>query len=114
MDRFLLAENPMTHERSHKIYIMHTQQPQMLIRCLHDDGKAIGDNDMFINGYYDNGTSIESVTLVIEALLICEPNVSEELKERCHKVLNKAWHWYIAYLKFEDNNINDRNNTKLN
>lgn len=114
MDRFLLAENPQIPAERRKIYIMHTQQPPMLIQ-VHHEAIAIGDGKLFITGNYQGVDGIiETITLDIAALLICEPELSELLKERIQKTLNKAWHWYVAYLKWEDGNLDETETATLN
>jgi hypothetical protein len=107
MDRFLLAENPMIDADKRRVYIFHTQQPPMLIE-VHHEACAFGDGELYMTGNYLNSDDlIETITLSVAALLICEPEVSEELKKKVNKVLNKAWHWYVAYLKWEDEQIDE-------
>lgn len=109
MDKFLLAENPMVEGDNHPIYIFHTQKPSMLIQ-IHHEAIAVGDAKMHVTGNYKNPEGlIETISLSVEGLLICEPKLSEELKLKVEKTLNKAWHWYVAYLKWEDNNIDNGN-----
>lgn len=105
MDRFLLAENPMIDADKHRVFIFHTQQPSMLIE-VHHEAYAVGDGKMFLTGNYKNidGT-IETITLGVSALLICDVELTDKIKERVNKVLSKAWHWYIAYLEWEDKQI---------
>lgn len=96
------------------VYIFHTQQPPMLIE-VHHEAIAMGEGRLHLTGNYQNTDGeIETITLTIEALLICEPEVLEEMKDRCEKVLKKAWHWYIAYLKWEDDNIDTDEQAQLN
>lgn len=83
------------------VYIFHTQQPPMLIEIHHEaivtnDGMSLTVNYRNIDG------DIETITFTVPALLICEETLSNELKNRVLKVLDKAWHWYVAYLKWED------------
>lgn len=109
MDKFLLAENPQIPSDKRKIYIFHTQKPPMLIQVFHE-AMAFGSNYDVLTGQYENDGIIETITLQVSALLICEPSVSDELKERVIKVLNKAWHWYTAYLKWEDDQFDKMDN----
>lgn len=102
MDRFLLAENPMIEPDKHRLYIFHTQHPPMLIRVAHEAVVSNEDKRMvFIGNNHNSDGLIETISLTIDALLICEPSVGEE---RIQNVLNKAWHWYVAYLKWDKRN----------
>lgn len=104
MDKFLLAENPQIPAGRRKIYIMHTQQPPMLIRVNHE-AIAIGSNYDMLSGQY----GAETITLQVDALLICDSIISDDLKLKVEKVLSKAWHWYCAYLEWEDENLDNQN-----
>lgn len=98
----MLAENPMIERENKPLYIFHTQQPPMLIQ-VHHESYSVGDTQMYLTGNYQGPEGlIETITLSVAALLICEPEVSEELKAKVDKVLSKAWHWYTAYLNWED------------
>lgn len=107
MDRFLLAENPMINADKRRVFIFHTQQPPMLIE-VHHEAYATGDEKMFLTGNYLNRDGvIETITLDIAAILICDLELTDKLKERINKVLNKAWHWYTSYLKWEDEQVDE-------
>ncbi len=106
MDRFLLSENQMIDPDKRRVFIFHTQQPAMLIE-VHHEAYATGDEKMFLTGNYLNPDGvIETITLDIAALF-CDPDVTDELKERINKVLSKAWHWYTSYLKWEDEQVDE-------
>ena len=109
MDKFLLAENHMIPADRRKIYIVHTQQPPMLIQ-VHHEAIAIGSSEYTLSGQYDNAGIIETITLDVSALLICDSVVTEELKAKIEKTLSKAWHWYCAYLKWEDEQFDEMEN----
>jgi hypothetical protein len=97
MDRFLLAENPML-DRDRPVYIFHTQNPKMLIQ-VHHEAVAYGDERLILTGNYENSDGvIETITLEVVGIYSAEI-------DRISKVLNKAWHWYIAYLEWEDKQI---------
>lgn len=114
MDKFLLAENPMIDPVKRRVYILHTQAPAMIIE-VHHEAIGVGDNKMFFTGNYKNSDGlIETITLDIAALLICEPEISNELKRKIEKILSKAWHWYVAYMAWEDGNIDEDDKANLN
>ena len=88
-----------------RVYIYHTQRPRMLIE-IHDE--SLGLSGLYVTGHYENGGIIETFTLSVN------DNIDNADKDSAEKVLNKAWHWYIAYLKWEDDNIDTDEQAQLN
>lgn len=101
MDRFLLSENQMVEREPNPLYIFHTQEPAMLIQ-VHHESIIAGSNQQYITGnYMGEDCIIETITLVVKK--VYQNADSDQIK----KVLNKAWHWYIAYLKWEDEQLDN-------
>ena len=97
MDRFLLAENPMINADKRRVFIFHTQFPSILIK-VHHEAYAVGNGNLFLTGNYLNTDgAIETITL--EATKVF---TDKDVETLANKVLNKAWHWYTSYLKWED------------
>lgn len=102
MDRFLLSENPMIDPDKRRVFIFHTQFPQMLIE-VHHEAYAAGNSNLFLTGNYQNIDGvIETVTLETTQVF-----TEKGVEARVNKVLSKAWHWYTSYLKWEDEQIDE-------
>lgn len=100
MDKFLLAENPMA---GHALAIVHMLQPVSII-TVHEGHLATKfpyKHYTFTNA--DGGQ--EQHTL---SLYHCFTNLvatDEDNDKMIAKLLRDAWHWYMAYLNWEDENI---------
>ncbi len=111
--QFLLAENPLQQEQG--VYILHTQWPQMLIKCIHRDEHPeyiIPEHQFWIEFDYRSklDNNHEAVILCVQLLF----NVNDfteaiTIQDDIFKVLKRAKRWYISYMMWEDDNIiNDK------
>ncbi|GAO43819.1 hypothetical protein [Flavihumibacter petaseus] len=93
MDKFLLADNPMTE--SDETYIVHALPPFSLIQAFQGAGKANIAPELFQSFAFRNSIGeVEDWTL---AILYSEAPV-----DQAGKLLSKAWRWYRAYMEWED------------
>lgn len=110
MDRFLLAENPISNPNSkeyHHEYIVHTVEPRCIIEII----CASSESDMVVEDccrnykwqefFYRNSDG--EVERWILALILGMSSVSTD---EYLKVLPRAWRWYRSYIEWEDDNIN--------
>lgn len=104
MDKFLLAENPIKDDTNRQLFIIHTIQPIMFIE-VHHEAIAVGDSRSYLIANYSRGGLIETITLHATKVFVCNPEISEELKDKVEQVLKRAWRWYSSYLNWEDDNI---------
>ncbi len=95
MDRFLLAENPMSDTNS--LAIIHTVEPVAIIEVL--DGHISPSGQDTRHGHFTYGD--ELWTLQVKHLFTTsfEPHTHELL---INKLLSRAWRWYRSYLEWED------------
>lgn len=99
MDKFLLAENPMSD--SDEIYIVHALPPFALIAAIvgaftYPDA----DQRIFQSFAFRNIDGVvEDHTLIIV--------YTEASHDQAEKLLSKAWRWYRSYMEWEDKNISD-------
>lgn len=99
MDRFLLAENPM--RENDDLFIIHTIDPPMIIQ-VHHEAVGTGRATLTVN-YQGSSGLIETITLEVVSSIDYERISSD----RIAKLLNRAWHWYKAYLEWEDENFDE-------
>lgn len=110
MDRFLLAENPMNKDG--RIYIIHTVDPKCIIEVI----------DFFKQGKPDDATNLPSKNF----FYINHDGISESwllvIRDQCNKgsdkgygaLLDRAWRWYRSYLDWEDDNIDEKEDSQWN
>lgn len=112
MDRFLLAEKPMHPEKS-GCFILHTIEPEMLIE-VHHEAFGAGDNKLFFTGNYENKGVIETITFTVCQLFPKKRKVTEELKIKISHAFERAWRWYVSYLKWEDESFDEKDQANFN
>lgn len=102
MDKFLLAENPMRPDDT-GLWVIHLLDPKAIIRCTHGHVQidSICRHYQFMN--IDN--KIEEWTL--SAYHLFTTDFLSEPEVQAGKLLDKAWRWFRAYLKFEDQNFDE-------
>lgn len=101
MTRFLIADNPMVEESTTSI--IHTLDPQSIIEVL--EGHLVVKTPHRHYQYND-----ELYTLRIHHLFTQQFD-SEQHHLIVTKILDKAWHWYMAYQKWEDDWIDEMENS---
>jgi hypothetical protein len=99
MDRFLLSENPMA---GNTLAIVHTQQPVSII--LVDEGHITTKYPHEHHTYRNSDGIGEPVTLSLYHCYSMSFDGDENAR-KVNKLFRDAWHWYMAYLKWEDEQI---------
>lgn len=107
MDKHLLAENPMSDNGS--LAIVRTVQPIAIFEILNGWYVYNAGSEIVKKHYsYVNSDGVkEDYTLKCHHYFstdIDTPDVNE-----IYKFMDDAWHWYMAYLKWEDKQIDENN-----
>ena len=92
LTRFLIADNPMVEGSPSAI--IHTARPQAIIELL--EGHVMTDGYLRHYAYRD-----ERYTLRIHHLFTTVFD-GEQYDIIIGKLLDRAWHWYMAYMQWED------------
>ena len=113
MDRFLLAENPIKqgNEDDQKQYIIHTIKPKLIIEAVNvNENPNVVSSEYPHQVYsYENSEGIgETWALVIRDVYDSSSNAEQG------KLLDRAWRWFWAYLKWEDENIDESELSNFN
>ena len=108
MHKFLLAENPQAPE-SGGLWIIHLLDPICIIEAVIGGEKRHTKKAIYINEfkYINSDGIIENWQLRIHHFFTTDFDERKDAKERCEKIINDAWHWYRAYLIWEDSNIDN-------
>ena len=105
--KFLLSENPLQPEQG--VFISHCQYPHMLIKCIHRDdepGYIIPEHQFWNEFTYTYRGHTEQVILCVQLLFnINDFTEAITIQDEIFQVLKRAKRWYIAYMNFEDDNI---------
>lgn len=96
MDKFLLAENPMTNNDT---CIVHTIEPIAIIELSLE--KPLKNQYQKKYVYIGADGLREEWTFGIHHFFTTDFN-EENHEAKAFKLMDKAWHWYAAYLKWED------------
>lgn len=101
MDKHLLAENPMSDNGS--LAIVRTVQPISIYEVIdgHIPHKGLAKHYTFKN----SDGLFEEYTLRIHHYFSTDIDTVEE--SEVFKFMDDAWHWYVAYMKWEDKNIDE-------
>ena len=110
MEKFVLAENPMSNDETPKQYILHLPRPTAIIQ-IHLD-KITPENKYHKHFEYLNNDGINE-QYTFSVLFYFSEDFSEDEK-KVYKLIDKAWRWYLSYLRWEDNNIDLDNYAKNN
>ena len=92
LTRFLIADNPRV--KGSPSAIIHTVSPQAIIEVIEAHVVAATPHKHF--AYKD-----EAYTFRVHHLYTTEFD-AEQHHLIVDKLLNRAWHWYMAYMKWED------------
>lgn len=106
MHKFLLAENPQAPETG-GLWIIHLLDPICIIEAVTYREKIHTKKAIYTNEYnYINSDGITEIwQLRIHHYFTTDFNESKEADVLCLKIMNDAWHWFRAYLIWEDKNI---------
>jgi hypothetical protein len=101
MDKHLLAENPMSDNGN--LAIVRTIQPVSIYEVIvgHHKLKGIHKHYTYVNL---DGVP-EDYTLRAHHYFTTDIDTVHE--SEVFKFMDDAWHWYMAYMKWEDKNIDD-------
>lgn len=103
LTRFLIADNPMAEGSTSAI--IHTIDPIAIIQLIEDHVEC---STPYRHYQYINTDGVPELwTLRVHHLFTTEFD-SEQHYIIVDKLLKRAWHWYKAYMEWEDNNI-DKN-----
>ena len=104
MQKFLLAENPRT--TGGETAIIHLPDPQaiILIEIGHHQVNQYPHNHYTYTGA--DGMK-DPYTFILYHCFVKEFD-GEQNALTINKLFTDAWHWYISYLKWEDNNIKNK------
>lgn len=99
MDKFIIGENPLREGSG--TWIVHLLNPQAHIECLkgHVQTDKIHKHYQFKN----NDDVVEEWTL--SAQFFFTTDFISEPEKQVIPLLDRAWRWYRAYMKWEDGNI---------
>lgn len=98
MDRFLLADNPMTGNNT---AIIHTVDPVAIIEVLQGH-MQLQTGTHFAHYTFTNVDGLqEAYTFRLHHFFTREFD-SEQHGAQVARLFNKAWHWYMAYMNWED------------
>lgn len=106
MHKFILGENPQAPD-SGGLWIIHLPDPKAIIEAVHDADKVHSKKATYSSNYqYVNSDGItENWQLRLYHYFTTGIPTKIEGEALAQKMLFDAWHWFVAYLKWEDNNI---------
>jgi hypothetical protein len=100
LTRFLIADNPMVEGAPSAI--IHTVSPQAIIEVI--EGHIYATSPYRHFQYVNTDGLAELYTLRVHHLFTTEFD-GEQHHIITTKLLSKAWHWYMAYMNWEDQQI---------
>ena len=106
MHKFILGKNPIAPE-SGGLWIIHLPNPQTIIELVLIGEKIHSKKALYTAEYtYLNSDGLlEKWQLRLYHYFETTPIADETTELLIKKMLKNAWHWYKAYLTFEDENI---------
>lgn len=109
MHKFLLAENPQAPETG-GLWIIHLLEPICIIEAVLIGEKIHTKKAIYINEfkYINPDGLIENWQLRVHHYFTTNFDERKETKELTDKIMTETWHWFKAYLIWEDTNI-DKN-----
>ena len=105
---FTLSENPKNPgcraEGGEGLFIIHHTDPQAIIEANLTEGKAGA--TLSANYLYENSDGmVERWNLTIKFMF---KNIGDDLSdELAMQIVDQAWHWFVDYLAWEDENIDN-------
>lgn len=103
MDLHLLAENPM-RARDGGLAIIRTKQPISIYEVIEGHVDMTGIYKMY--SHWSNRKR-EDYTLRVHHFFSTDIDTARE--ETAIKFMDDAWRWFVAYMKWEDENIDNEN-----
>lgn len=97
LTKFLIADNPMVDGSPSAI--IHTQEPQSIIEIIEGHVQCVSP---YRHYQYDD----EPYTLRVHHLMTTEFD-SEKHHIITTKLLDRAWHWFAAYMQWQDEQIEE-------
>lgn len=101
MDKYYLGENPMSPDDD--LIIVRTPLPTAIF-LVREGHQAQGEHYAFFSYKKTDGIT-EQWTLSVSHYFITQKEDNDTAK--IQNEIKKAWHWYLAYMKFEDGNIDE-------
>lgn len=108
MHKFILAENPQAPQTG-GLWIIHLLDPICIIEAVIDGEKVHSKKAIYTKEFLF--INLDEITeywqLRVYHYFTTNFDERKDSKELCEKIMNEAWHWYRAYLIWEDNNIDN-------
>lgn len=106
ISKFLFCENPLLdHHNDERSFIMHTRYPMMLAEVHHfEDPKAA--QELFETTKYSTMLDYDIEQIVLTSIWLEKNQLSES---KINKLLKRMADWYDAYLRWEDEQEDWRN-----
>lgn len=110
MHKFILAENPQAPETG-GLWIIHLPDPICIIEAVIDGEKMHSKKALYTSNFQHINSDgvVENWQLRVHHYFTTNFDERKEAKDLCEKMMQDAWHWYKAYLIWEDNNIDNEN-----
>ena len=103
-NKFTIAENPQV--ANDELFIIHHHQPIAHIRVWHEAISFDNSTRTFTYNYQNINNDIETITFELTHCFFQGKILADaETDNKLSKLMNDAMHWYVAYLKWEDKNI---------
>lgn len=99
LTRFLIADNPMVEGAPSAI--IHTLEPQAILMII-EGHQVLTDTRPYRHFQFNE----EKYTFVVHHLFTREFD-SEQHHIIVDKLCNRAWHWFMAYMQWEDEQIEE-------
>ncbi|MBX9851030.1 MAG: hypothetical protein K2X86_04645 [Cytophagaceae bacterium] len=103
MDKHLLAENPMRASEG-GLAIIRTSQPVAIFEVIdmEEAGGSISVEGKIIKSYY-----YQNEHWVLKTHYYFTHDIDTTDESEVYKFMDDAWFWFMAYLKWEDKNIDN-------
>lgn len=108
MHKFLLAENPQAPETG-GLWIIHLPDPICIIEAVIEGEKIHTKNAIYKSNFqFKNSDGIvENWQFRLYHYFTTDFDERKEADVLTAKIINDAWHWFMAYLIWEDQNIDN-------
>ena len=108
MHKFLLAENPQAPETG-GLWIVHLPNPICIIEAVTSGQKFQSKNAAYHQDfkYINTDGIVENWQLRLYHYFTTDFDERKNSDALAKKIIDEAWHWYRAYLAWEDKNIDN-------
>lgn len=115
MHKFILGENPQAPTTG-GLWIVHLTNPVCIIEVVAEGEKAHSKKAIYRKefNYKNTDNVIEKYQLRVHHYFTTIFYEEKSTQKICESILNDAWHWYKAYLTWEDKNIDTDEEANLN